>query len=60
MLSESERERQTSHSIIYMYNLKRLYKRAYLQNRTRLTGIENKLMVTKAERREEGRGKLGI
>ena len=31
----------------------------YMQNRNRLTDIENKLVVTKRER-EEGRGKLGV
>ena len=38
-----------------MYNLKRLYKRTYFQNRTRLTGIEYKLKVTQGERKEGGR-----
>ena len=42
-----------------MENLKRkLYKRTYLQNRKRLTDIENKLTVTKGER--GGRDKLGV
>ena len=31
----------------------------YMQNRNRLTDIENKLLVTKGER-EGGRGKLGV
>ena len=35
------------HEITYMWNLKKWYKRTHLQNRNRLTHIENKLMVTK-------------
>ena len=35
-----------------MWNLK--YKRTYLQNINRLTDIENKLMVTKGERKWGG------
>jgi len=38
-----------------MWNLKIWYKRNFLQNRNRLTDIENKLMDTKGER---GRDKL--
>ena len=34
--------------IFYMWNLK-LYKWAYLQNRKRLTDMENKFMVAKGE-----------
>ena len=40
-----------------MWNLKKRYERTYLQNRNRLTDIENKLMVTKGE---GGRDKLGV
>ena len=32
-----------------MWNLKKLYKRYYLQNRNKLLDIENKFMVTKGE-----------
>ena len=35
-----------------MWNLKKLYKGTYLQDRNRLTDIENKLRVTKGEARE--------
>ena len=38
---------QISHGITYMWNLKKLYQWIYIQNRNRLTDIENKLMVTK-------------
>ena len=42
-LSEiSQTERQISYDITYMQNLKRWYKWTYLQNRKRLTDIENK------------------
>ena len=56
--SKSDRERQTSYDITYMWSLKKWYKRTYLQNRNRLTDIENKLTVTKGQR--WGRDKLGI
>ena len=32
-----------------MWNPNNLYKRTYLQNRNRLTDIENKLMITKRD-----------
>ena len=52
------RQKQISYDITYMENLKRKwYKQTYLQNRKRLTDIENKLTVTKGE--YVGRGKLG-
>ena len=41
-----------------MWNLKKRYKWTYLQNRNRLTDIENKLMVTEVER--GGRNKLEV
>ena len=40
--SKSDRERQISYDITYMWNLKKGYKRTYLQNRNRLTDIEDK------------------
>ena len=48
--SHSDTERQISCNITYICNLKRCYKWTYLQNRNRLTDIENKFMVTKGER----------
>ena len=56
ILSEvkSDRERQISYNITYMWSLKRKYKWIYLQNRNRLTDIENKLTVTKGERKGGG------
>ena len=47
--SKSDRERQISYDIAYMWNLKKWYKWTYLQNRNRLTDVENKLKVTKGE-----------
>ena len=47
--SKSERERQIPYDITYVWNLKYDTKWTYLQNRNRLTDIENKLMVTKWE-----------
>ena len=54
---KSERERQIPYNITYMWNLK--YDKMNLWNRSRLTDIENKLMVTKGER-GWGRDKLGV
>ena len=54
--SKSDRERQIYH--LYVES-KIWHKWTYLQNRNRLTDIENKLMVTKGER-EWGRDKLGF
>ena len=51
--SKSDRERQI-YAMAYMWNLKNCYKWTYLQNRNRLTDIENKLMVTK------GKGEGGL
>ena len=47
------RERQILYSITYMWNLEKEYKWTYLQNRNRLTDIENILMVDKGELGEE-------
>ena len=46
---KSDRERQISYDIAYMWNLKKWCKWTYIQNRNRLTDIENKFMVTKGE-----------
>ena len=40
--SKSERERPIPSDITYMWNLKIQYKSTYLQNKTRLTDIENR------------------
>ena len=47
-VSQTERDK---YCITYMWNLKKKkrYKWTYLQNRNRLTDIENKRMVTKGE-----------
>ena len=44
--SKSDREGQISYDIAYMWNLKNWYKWTYLQNRNRVTDVENNLMVT--------------
>ena len=51
------REKQVSYDITYMWNLKKLYRRTYLQNRNRPTDKENSLIVTKGK---GGRDKLGV
>ena len=49
ILSLSDSERQASHDIIKMWNIRKGgYKLTYLQNRNRLTDFE-KLMVTKGD-----------
>ena len=50
----SQVEKDILCDITYMWNLKKWYKWTYLQNRNRLTDIENKPMVT------EGEGEGGI
>ena len=49
--SKSDSGRQISYDITHMWTLilKKRYKWTYLQNRNRLTDIENKHMVTKGE-----------
>ena len=47
--NKSDRERQISHNIAYMLNLKKLYKWTYLQNINRVTDLESKLMVTRGK-----------
>ena len=46
----SKSDKDKSHDITYMWNLKKWYKWTYLQNRNRLTNIENKFIVTKGKR----------
>ena len=53
--SQSEREIQVSFDSTYMRNQQKSYKRTYLQNKSRLTGIENKFMVTKKDNRAQRR-----
>ena len=44
---KSDRERQISRDIAYIWNLKNGYKWTYLQNRNRVTDVENKLTLTR-------------
>ena len=48
--------RQISYKVIHMWNLEKEYKWTYLQNKNRLTDIENKLMFNKAKVRRDKRG----
>ena len=52
--SKSDRERQISYDITYIWNLKKWYKWTYLWNRNRLTDLENELMVTWGDGWEAG------
>ena len=45
-------EKDKYHMISLMWNLKIWYKWTYLQNRNRVTDVENKLTVTRGERGE--------
>ena len=50
-----------SYDIAYMWSLKIWYKWTSLQNRNRVTDVENKLMVAKQERKGGGiKCKIGI
>ena len=53
----SDRKRQISYDIIYMWNLKKLYKWIYLQNRNWLPDLENIHGYRRGK--IEGRNKLG-
>ena len=58
--SKSDTEKPVSYDTAYMWNLKKKkkeYKWNYLQNRSKVMDVENKLMVTRVE--GEGRDKLG-
>ena len=47
--SKSVTERQISYDITNLWNLKKGYKWSYLQNRSRVTDVENKFMFTKTQ-----------
>lgn len=47
---QNKTEKDNYDDITYMWNLKKWYKCIYLQNRNRVTDVENKFMVTKGER----------
>ena len=57
ILSEvSQIENDKYHDTAFMQYLKKVYKWVYLQNRNKITDVENKFIVTKGER---GGDKLG-
>ena len=59
--SKSDRERQVSYIITYMWNLEKWYRWTYLQSRNRVTDVENKRMVTKGGKVAVGWiGRLGL
>ena len=47
--SKSEREKQISYNITYMWNLEKWYRWTYLQSRNRDIDVENGRMDTKGE-----------
>ena len=53
--NKTDWERKILYNITYMLNLKKWHKWTYLQNRNRLTDIENKPMVTKGDSERWGR-----
>ena len=54
------RQRQTSDDVIYMWNLKKWHKWTFLQNRNRVTNVENRLMVTRGGREKGINWEIGI
>ena len=58
--NKSDRERQISYDIAYLWNLKKVYKWTYLQNRNGVTDVKNKLMVTKGGKGGEINCEIGI
>ena len=45
--SKLDKERQTAYDTAYMWNIKKGYKWTDLQNRNRITDVENKFMATR-------------
>ena len=58
--SKSEKEKQISYNIAYMWNLEKWYRRTYLQSRNRVTDVENKRMVTKGSCGGGTNGEIGV
>ena len=58
--SEVKSQRETQTYKQYMWKLKKSYKRTYLQNRNRVTDVENNLMVNAGEEKERQIGILGL
>ena len=57
-LSKSDRERQISHDITYMWNLKKMIQMNLFTKQKQIHRHRNKHMVTKEER--GGENKLGV
>ena len=61
ILSEVTQIGKDKHRMIsHMWNIEKWYRWTYLQDRSRVPDIENKLMVTKQDHGDVGRGKLGV
>ena len=49
-------QRQILYDVTYIWSLRKEYKQTYMQNRNRLTGMENSLVITNGKK--VGRGML--
>ena len=49
MLSEVSQTKKDKYHVILICGIKKRYRQTYLQNRNRLTDIENEFMVTRGE-----------
>ena len=58
--SKSDRERQILYGITCMWNLKKWYKWTYLQDRSWVTEVENKLVITRRAWGREINWEIGI
>ena len=58
--SKSERKKQISYNITYMWNLEKWYRWTYLQSKNRVTDVENKLTVPKGGLRAGMNWEVGI
>ena len=52
-IRDCHKEKNKYHILTHMRTLERWYRWIYFQNRNRVKDVENKLMVTKARRRED-------
>ena len=57
-LSEASQRKTNIISYNFFWHLKKKCNRIYVQNRNRLTDIENKLMVSKGETEREGQNRM--
>ena len=57
--SKSDRERQVSYDIAYIWNLKKWYEWTYLQNKNRVTDVEKQTYGYQSGRRSNKLGDWG-